>query len=572
MDQQGRFPSSGPAGMAGRRPRIVFIDALKPREISFLRDIIAFLEPAYDIRFVHSNQEAALVEAISWADIVWLEWCLEPAVWATQKFDLRAHGKKVIVRLHSTEVIDGRLPHHVRWERVDHLVFVSEDIRDEMFKQMPDLPQRVDCRVISNGIDCDRFTPGPVAGDPHRIAWVGDIAMKKNPMLALQILRRLLDLDPRYHLHVAGEANCPRTARYLRHLMDEMNLKGAITFYGRIDHMESWYRDKGVLLSTTLYESFGMNIGEAMASGCWPVVHHYPGAAKTWPSETLFATVDQAVERIRQAGPSDYRAVILARYSVPRQEVAILQLLKGLTAARADALSPEPSDGFDPRSYWESRHATLKGSIRSVGHLGMSEAQNLEDYATNADYLRAALLSKFPEPQGRVLFDAGCGTGLVSAICTDLGFRVFGADFSETAIAQARARVPAGNFIAQPFDQAVVPPADVVLCMDVLFHVVDDTLWQRSLASLAEKLKPGGRLLILEHFPGQASAVSHVRWRTVDLYRSAITGLGLTLAHAITYRLPQLGAQKTLLILDKAAVAETASGPAQGDAAVMLAS
>ncbi|HVI86786.1 MAG TPA: glycosyltransferase [Dongiaceae bacterium] len=568
MDQQGRFPSSGPAGMpSGRRPRIAFIDALKPREISFLRDIIAFLEPAYDIRFVHSNQEATLIEAISWADIVWLEWCLEPAVWATQKFDLRAHGKKVIVRLHSTEVIDGRLPHHVTWERVDHLVFVSADIRDEMFKQMPDLPNRVDCRVISNGIDCDRFTPGPVAGDPHRIAWVGDIAMKKNPMLALQILRRLLDLDPRYHLHVAGEANCPRTARYLRHLMDEMDLKGAITFHGRIDNIESWYRDKGVLLSTTLYESFGMNIGEAMASGCWPVVHNYPGAAKTWPAEALFATVDQAVERIRQAQPCDYRSVILERYSVSRQEAAIYRLLEEGAFGRQDV-----SGQFDPCGYWESRHAALKGSIRSVGHIGMSEAQNLEDYAANADYLRAALLSKFPEPQGRVLFDAGCGTGVVSAVCADLGFRVFGADFSETAVAQAGARVPAGTFIAKPFDRAVVPPADAVLCMDVLFHVVDDTLWQRSLESLAEKLKPGGRLLVLEHFPGKASEVSHVRWRTVDLYRSAIAGLGLTLSHAITYRLPQLGAEKTLLILDKAAIADTASDPVKRDATVMLAS
>lgn len=586
MDQQGRFSSPGSAaGMPGHRQRIAFIDALKPREISFLRDIIAFLEPDYDIRFVHSHQEAALVEAIAWADIVWLEWCLEPAVWATQKFDLRAHGKKIIVRLHSTEVIDGRLPHHVRWDRVDHLVFVSEDIRDELFKQIPDLPQRVDCRVISNGIDCDRFTPGSAAGNPYRIAWVGDIAMKKNPMLALQILRRLLDVDSRYHLHVAGEANCPRTARYLRHLMDEMSLKGAITFYGRIDNMEAWYRDKGVLLSTTLYESFGMNIGEAMASGCWPVVHNYPGAAKTWPSETLFATIDEAVGHIRRARQSAYRSFILDRYSVPRQEAAVQLLLRGVEGHRQDAARPsqvardeavagkqDASGKFDPRRYWEDRHVTLKGSIRSVGHIGMSEAQNREDYAANADYLRAALMSKFPEPHGKILFDAGCGTGLVSAICADLGFRVFGADFSETAIVQAQARVPAGTFIATPFDQAMVPPADVVLCVDVLFHVVDDGDWQRCLASLAEKLKSGGRLLILEHFPGKASDAHHVRWRTVDLYRSAIAGLGLSLTHTITYQLPQLGAEKTLLILDKAAAAGSAGDAATGDAAVMLAS
>lgn len=558
-------PGAAPlqAGLSGRRPRITFIDALKPREISFLRDIIAFLEPDYDIRFVHSHQEAALIEAISWADIVWLEWCLEPAVWATNKFDMRAHGKKVIVRLHSTEVIDGRLPHHVKWEAVDHLVFVSADIGDELLKQMPDLGSRVDCRVIANGIDCNRFAPGDKPGDPHRIAWVGDIAMKKNPMLALQILRRLIDIDPAYHLHVAGEPNCPRTARYLRHLMDAMALKPHITFYGRIADIDAWYRDKAVLLSTTLYESFGMNIGEAMASGCWPVAHDYPGAAKTWPAETLFATVDQAVELIRQARPNAYRGFVLDRYSVPRQEEAVRRLLGGAAA-----------ESFDPRGYWEARHAALKGSIRSVGHIGMSEARNFQDYSANADYLRAALLSKFPEPRGRVLFDAGCGTGVVSALCADLGFQVIGADFSETAVAQAQARIPAGTFIAKPFDQVTVPPVDAILCLDVLFHIIDDDLWQRGLAALERNLKPGGRLLILEHFPGTTSDARHVRWRSVEAYRAVAAALDLTLSHTVTYRLPNLAAEKTLLILDKRAAEMPATEPlpAQQESTVMMAS
>jgi SAM-dependent methyltransferase len=552
MNLQTVSPSLAPAG-GGRRPRIAFIDALKPREISFLRDIIAFLEPDYDVRFVHSRQEALLVEAISWADIVWLEWCLEPAVWATNTFNMRAHGKKVIVRLHSTEVIDGRMPHQVKWDAVDDLIFVSEDIRDELLKQIPDLPKRVHCSVISNGIDCARFRPGAALGDPHRIAWVGDIAMKKNPMLALQILRRLVDLNADYHLHVAGEPICPRTARYLRHLIETMNLARSVTFYGRIADIETWYRDKGVLLSTTLYESFGMNIGEAMASGCWPVVHNYPGAAKTWPAEALFATIDQAVERILQAQANSYRSFVLDRYSLSRQIDAVGLLLSG------------GSDGFDTHKYWTERHDALNGSIRSVGHIGMSEVQNLQDYAFNADHVRTALLSKFPEPEGRVLFDAGCGTGIVSALCADLGFQVIGADFSETAVRQARTRVPGGIFIAQPFDQVRLPPVDAIVCLDVLFHIVDDDLWRRGLEALAQNLKPDGRLLVLEHFPGTPSDARHVRWRSLDAYRKAIAALDLTLSQVITYRLPQLGAEKTLLVLDKVAAEASDASPVRAD-------
>jgi glycosyltransferase involved in cell wall biosynthesis len=545
-------PRSLHPAAGGSRRRIVFIDALKPREISFLWDIMAALEPDYDIRYVHPATEATLTEAIDWADIVWLEWCLEPAVWATNKLKMRERGKKVIVRLHSTEVIDGRLPHQVRWKEVDHLVFVSEDIRDQLLAQIPDLPSRVDIRVISNGIDCARFTPDDISGDPLRIAWVGDVAMKKNPMLALQVLRRLVDIDPDYHLHVAGDVICPRTARYLRHLIDEMDLGRSITFYGRIDGIADWYRDKGVLLSTTLYESFGMNIGEAMASGCWPVVHNYPGAAKTWPKETLFATIEQAVDRILQARPNAYSAFVREHYSVERQQAAVVELL-----------GQAKEENFNPRDYWEARHVSLKGSIRSVAHIGMNEAQNWEDYSTNFDHLRQALLDRYPEPNGLVLFDAGCGTGVVSGFCAALGFRLFGADFSETAVAQAKARVPDGTFVARPLDQVTMPPADAVMCLDVLFHILDDDAWDRTVQTLVRMLKPGGRLLILEHFPGSQSEARHVRWRSVDHYRAVAPRLGVTLQEVVTYRLPQVGAEKTLLIFDKSP-AEISDGETVG--------
>lgn len=542
--------NSRPTLSAGRRLRLVFFDALKSRDTSFLRDIIAALEPEFDIRFSNVRQGAEMVDLISWADIVWLEWCLEPAVWATRNVNMRAQGKKVIVRLHSTEVIDGRFPHQINWDEVDDLVFVSEDIRDELLKQMPQLSRRARHSVISNGIDCDRFAPASAPGDPRHIAWVGDVAMKKNPMLALQILRRLVDIDPGYHLHVAGEVNCPRTARYLAHLIATMGLKQSISFYGQIADIETWYRDKGVLLSTTLYESFGMNIGEAMASGCWPVVHDFPGAVKTWPSEILFATVDQAVERIREAAPNKYRSFVTERYSIARQMDAI----RGLLGA-------EPASLFDPHRYWEDRHTALQGSIRSVAHIGLSEEQNREDYAVNAEHLRAALVAKFPEPAGKVLFDAGCGTGVVSALCAELGFQVVGADFSEAAIAQAQTRVPAGTFIVKAFDQVVLPPVDAIICLDVFFHIVDDALWARAFKKLALDLKPGGRLIVLEHFARTKSRARHVRWRSRSLYDQAAAGLDLSLSEVVTYYLPHVGAEKTMLVFDKAVAGAPAIAP-----------
>jgi hypothetical protein len=76
-----------------------------------------------------------------------------------------------------------------------------------------------------------------------------------------------------------------------------------------------------------MYESFGLNIGEAMAVGAFPVVHDFPGADRLWPPECLFASVDQAVALIRSAQSGLYRDWVTARYALARQASAILGLL-----------------------------------------------------------------------------------------------------------------------------------------------------------------------------------------------------------------------------------------------------
>ena len=67
-------------------------------------------------------------------------------------------------------------------------------------------------------------------------------------------------------------------------LIPALGLNGMIQFDGIVTDMPAWYSDKGVLLSTSMYESFGMNIGEAMAVGAFPVIHDFPGADLLWPA------------------------------------------------------------------------------------------------------------------------------------------------------------------------------------------------------------------------------------------------------------------------------------------------
>jgi len=312
---------------AGRwRPRLLLADRIKGPGDSFLAPLRPALDREYDVRFLPGFDRDALAGAIAWADIVWLEWCWDHAVWATRSGLLA--GKPCVIRLHSVEALQTDFPAQVDWTCVSRLVTVGPDMLEVVQRRLGGLIETVPVSLIPNGIDLARFRPA--TPDPFRIAWVGHLEPKKNPMLMLQIAERLRQADPRYTMHVAGAATDMRTLRYLEHMMSEMDLVGAVRLEGVISDIAPWYRDKGILLSTSMYESFGMNIGEAMASGAFPVIHNFPGADRLWPVECVFASVEEALLLIRTARPNLYRQFVADRYDIAHQERAVLALLGAL--------------------------------------------------------------------------------------------------------------------------------------------------------------------------------------------------------------------------------------------------
>ncbi len=260
--------------------RLLLADRVKTRQDSFLAPLIPALERHYETRFVSLPPGPALAEAIAWADIVWLEWCWDHAVWATRTDVLG--GRPCVLRLHSIEALQTDYPARVDWSRISRLITVGGDIADIIAESFP---QAAAARpgIIPNGIDLDRFQPGQP--ERRRIAWVGHVEPKKNPMLMVQIAHRLLEADSFWSFHVAGALTDLRTARYLHQMIGALGLGDAFHFEGHVTDIAAWYADKGVLLSTSMYESFGLNIGEAMAVGAFPVVHAFPGADRLWPTD-----------------------------------------------------------------------------------------------------------------------------------------------------------------------------------------------------------------------------------------------------------------------------------------------
>jgi glycosyltransferase involved in cell wall biosynthesis len=308
------------------RPRLLLAERVKARHDSFLAPLMPALEALYDVRFEVLPPGQALAEAIQWADCVWLEWCWDHAVWATSG-DMLA-GKPCIVRLHSIEALQTDFPQRVDWTKVSRLVTVAPDIAEVVQDRVPGIPSAVGIEIIPNGIDMQRFKPGQP--DRYQVGWVGHLEPKKNPMLLMQIAHRLRALNPRYSVHVAGATTDLRTARYLRQMHVDLDLRSTVFFHGHVADMPGWYADKGALISTSMYESFGLNIGEAMATGAFPVVHAFPGADRLWPRECLYASVDDAVALIMAGQPHLYRDWVAENYGLERQVQMTLALIQSV--------------------------------------------------------------------------------------------------------------------------------------------------------------------------------------------------------------------------------------------------
>ncbi len=324
-------------------PRLLLADRVKGSADSFLAPMLPALEQHYETRFIAAGPGDDLAAAIAWADIVWLEWCWDHAVWATRNAIVA--GKPCIVRLHSIEALQTNYPARMDWSRVSRLVTVAEDITGVLLDRFPAIRGAVPIEVIPNGIDMDRFCPG--TPDRFRVGWVGHLEPKKNPMLLMQIAHRAFQRDARLTFHVAGAFTDPRTARYLKQMQSMLGLAGVVHFDGHVADMPAWYADKGVLLSTSMYESFGMNIGEAMAVGAFPVVHAFPGAEQLWPADCVFASVDHAVALIQAARPGLYRDWVADRYGLERQVSNVLALLRDVQSRSNAARHREAASGSD---------------------------------------------------------------------------------------------------------------------------------------------------------------------------------------------------------------------------------
>ncbi len=255
---------------------------------SFLTDILKDLSGQNEVRVFQGQSVEEIGEMMSWADIAWFEWCDRLLIEATRL----PKTCKILCRLHSYEAFTD-MPAQVNWDRVDHLLFVNESVR-ELFRKQVNSP--VVTSVIHNGVDLTRFGVPAGKAVSKKIASVGYINYKKNPALLLYCFKKIHEFDPEYSLHVAGTHQDPRIQVYFDHFLKNNPLP--IHFDGWVEDMPSWYADKGFVISTSLFESFHYSVAEGMASGLIPLIHNWYGAENLYPKQFMFNDPDDCLSLI----------------------------------------------------------------------------------------------------------------------------------------------------------------------------------------------------------------------------------------------------------------------------------
>jgi glycosyltransferase involved in cell wall biosynthesis len=252
---------------------------------------------------------AWLQPQLEWADVVFVDWCAALAV----LFSMIDPGTtRIVVRLHSFEAF-AAWPHFVDFSRVDDLIFVSDPLRDLVTAAVPAVRSGgARLRVIPNAMDLQTFACEKKPGARFTLAVPGIKAVAKDPRWAVEVLRHLRAHDDRYRLVLFGKdldgAASPDAQRYLDLLLADiadLEESGAVSRPGHVTDMAGALTEVGVVVSSSVRESFHCGLVEGAASGAVPVVRDWPffadkvnGAHTLFPPDWIVDTPRAAADRI----------------------------------------------------------------------------------------------------------------------------------------------------------------------------------------------------------------------------------------------------------------------------------
>ena len=162
------------------------------------------------------------------------------------------------------------------------LIVNSSMVRDQMVAHYG--LEKLQIRLVRNGVDLERFVPGPRSHRPTMV-FVGDNARRKGLARAL----RALLLMPGVALHVVGDVGWGARAQARR-----LGLSDRVLFHGSVADPERIISQANVMVLPTHYDASANAVLEALACGVPVITTPTNGAAEFLPEGWM--TVDRPDE------------------------------------------------------------------------------------------------------------------------------------------------------------------------------------------------------------------------------------------------------------------------------------
>jgi len=268
-------------------------------------------------------------------DVVFFEWASELLAYASKL----KKTSRVITRLHRYELYQWA--DRIDWNYVDRIIFVSQAKKNEFILRFPE--QQKKGVVIPVGISLEKFqsTPRQFSGN---IGIMCHLSPRKRVYELILAFAELVNTQPGFNLHIGGGVHqkFPDYAQALFRLVDKLGIQDKVTFYGAVKDTPSWYQNIDIFISNSYSEGLQVSPMEAIASGCFCLVHQWDGAEEFLPEKFLYfsdqSLIDkinkyvQSPENIRQSARSEQYAIIQDRFNSKRINQQIRQTVENLLA------------------------------------------------------------------------------------------------------------------------------------------------------------------------------------------------------------------------------------------------
>ena len=185
---------------------------------------------------------------------------------------------------------------------------------------------------------------------------------------------------------------------------------------------------------------------------------------------------------------------------------------------------------FDAQSFWEKR---LKRdfSLHGVGYIGLGKGLNFWMYRIRRVVFKNMVKSLSLDLENAAVFDMGAGTGFYVKIWKELRVRKLkGCDLTQEATSNLKQLFPEYEFVQMnvsdiPDDEH--HSYDIISCMDVLFHVVEDKKLLDALMGIYQSLRPGGYFIFSDNFLSkEIFSHKHIKSRSLNFYKACLEELG----------------------------------------------